>query len=62
MAKRTITGPLVVEASDDGKFHISYTPDTTQVLQAGTEYELILESIIVKGSKLAPTKDEGGLR
>lgn len=61
MAKRTIICPLVIKPSDDGKLHISYTPSTTQTLQAGEEYEFIFESVIVEGSKAAPTRDKGSL-
>jgi hypothetical protein len=31
------------ELSDDGQIHIIYVPDQDQLLEAGKEYELIIE-------------------
>ncbi len=51
MVKRIIVESVVVEPSNDDKVHILYTPLTTQVLQAGREYELILEDAVIKLKK-----------
>ncbi|MFA5377131.1 MAG: hypothetical protein WC455_15375 [Dehalococcoidia bacterium] len=40
---KRIDARLVVLDSEDDAIHLTYTPDQTQLLKAGTEYEIVLK-------------------
>jgi hypothetical protein len=40
---KRIDARLVVLESEDDEIHLTYTPDQTQLLEAGKEYEIVLK-------------------